>query len=94
MLHRVYDKVKETGLEVLLIDIREKPSTVRKVVKERNYRFPVLLDRDGAVTQSYAVWGTPTVYLIEPDGNLAGRAVGPRNWDSPEGARLLRSLAP
>jgi len=93
LLHRVYDKVKETGLEVLLIDIQEKPSTVQRVVRERGYHLPVLLDRDGAVTKKYGAWGTPTVYLINPDGHLIAQAVGPRNWDSGVGIRVLKSLA-
>jgi len=92
-LHRVYEKVKESGLQILLIDIREPRSTVQRVVKERGYTLPVLLDRNAAVSKTYAVWATPTVYLIDPQGYLIAQAVGPRNWDSAAGVRILNSLA-
>lgn len=91
-VHRVYEKLKETGLEVLLIDIREARSAVQGEVEKRGYTLPVLLDRDASVTKAYMVWSTPTVYLINPDGYLVAGAVGPRDWDSPLGERVLKSL--
>ncbi|MCH7570133.1 MAG: redoxin domain-containing protein, partial [Deltaproteobacteria bacterium] len=50
-LHNAYEKVKESGLQILLIDIRESHSAVQRVVKKRGYTLQVLLDRDGAVTK-------------------------------------------
>jgi len=91
-LHNVYEKVKESGLQILLIDIRESHSAVQRVVKKRGYTLQVLLDRNGSVTKSYAVWATPTVYLIDPKGYLIAQAVGPRDWDSAAGLRILKSI--
>jgi len=91
-LHNAYEKVKESGLQILLIDIRESHSAVQRVVKKRGYTLQVLLDRDGAVTKNYAVWATPTVYLIDPKGYLIAQAVGPRDWNGVEGSRILKSL--
>lgn len=53
--------MKQTGLTVLLIDIKESRSTVEAAVKERGYTLPVLLDSDGAVTQAYGAIATPTI---------------------------------
>jgi cytochrome c biogenesis protein CcmG, thiol:disulfide interchange protein DsbE len=77
---------------VLLIDIQEPHSTVEAAVKERGYTLPVLLDGDGSVTQAYGVHATPTVYLADSHGFLKAQAVGPRDWDSPAGLRILKSL--
>ena len=60
-IHTVYGKMKQTGLTVLLIDIKESRSTVEAAVKERGYTLPVLLDSDGAVTQAYGAIATPTI---------------------------------
>jgi len=89
-LHRDF---KGKGLEVLLIDFREDPDLVRRTVKERGYTAPVLLDESGDVTgKLYGVWGPPTVYLVDRQGRLVGRATGPRPWDSPAGRRFLEAL--
>ena len=89
-LHREY---RSRGLEVLLIDFQENPERVRQTVKERGYTAPVLLDESGDVTgKVYGVWGPPTVYLVDRQGRLIGRAAGPRPWDSPNGRKLIEAL--
>jgi hypothetical protein len=89
-LHR---ELRGQGLEVLLIDFREDPDRVRRVVKERGYTSPVLLDQSGEVTGvAYGVWGPPTVYFVNRRGELVGRAVGPREWDRPEGRAFIQAL--
>jgi hypothetical protein len=89
-LHREF---RDQGLEVLLINFRESADHVRRVVKERSYTAPVLLDASGDVTgRLYGVWGPPTVYLVDRQGRLVGRAVGRRDWSSPAARTLMRDL--
>jgi peroxiredoxin len=84
---------KSQGLEVLMISFRESPDHVRRVVKERGYMAPVLLDQSGDVTgRVYGVWGPPTVYLVDRAGLLVGRAIGRRPWGTPEGKTFIREL--
>ena len=81
------------GFEALLISFRESPEHVRRVVKERGYTAPVLLDQSGDVTgRVYGVWGPPTVYLVDRAGRLVGRAVGRRAWGTPAGKTFIRAL--
>jgi len=54
--------------------------------------LPVLFDEDQDVSRSFMVRGLPTTVLIAPDGMLAGRAVGPRAWDSSESVALMRQV--
>ena len=84
---------RDQGLEVLLIDFRESPDRVRRVVKERGYTARVLLDESGDVTgRVYGVWGPPTVYLVDRAGRLVGRAVGRRDWSRPAARTFMREL--
>lgn len=76
----------------MAIDIKEDPATVEKVVKERGYSFPVLLDETQEVTKAYGVRGTPTIYLIDREGKAIGAAVGERGWDSDQGREVLKLL--
>jgi hypothetical protein len=62
-------------------------------VQERGYTAPVLIDQSGEVTgKLYGVWGTPTSYLIDRQGRLVGRVIGPRPWESPAARQLLTDL--
>ena len=92
-VNALYREFRERGFEVLLIDFRESPDLVRRVVKERGYTAPVLLDESGDVTgRLYGVWGPPTVYLVDRAGRLVGRATGPRNWGSPVARAFIQEL--
>ena len=89
-LHREF---RHQGLEVLLIDFRESADRVRRVVKERGYTAPVLLDESGDVTgRLYGVWGPPTIYLVDRSGRLVGRAIGRRDWSTPAAHTFIREL--
>jgi hypothetical protein len=75
------------------VSFRDSADHVRRTVRERGYVAPVLLDQSGDVTgKLYGVWGPPTVYLIDRQGRLVGRAVGPRDWSAPAARRLLLQL--
>lgn len=92
-VNRLYGELKGRGLEVLLVSFREDPALVRRVAQERGYAAPVLIDRSGDVTgRQYGVWGPPTVYLIDREGRLVGRAVGARSWADPKARALLLAL--
>ena len=85
--------MKSKGLEVILIDFRESPDLVRRTVKERGYTARVLLDESGDTTgRLYGVFGPPTAYFVDRRGNLVGRVVGPRDWDSPAGRKFIEAL--
>ena len=76
-----------------MISFRESPDQVRRVVKERGYSSPVLIDRSGDVTgRAYGVWGPPTVYLVDRAGLLIGRAIGRRPWGTPAGKTFIREI--
>jgi hypothetical protein len=92
-VNALYEEFRGRGLEVRLVNFREEPDLVRKTVAERGYKAPVLLDRSGDVTgRAYGVWGPPTVYFVDRQGQLVGRVVGARGWDSPQARAFVQAL--
>ena len=92
-VHKLYSEFKDKGLEVRLINFREDPDVVRRVVRERGYTIPTLIDATGDVTgRLYGVFGPPTVYFVNRRGELVGRAAGARAWDSPAGRGFVQQL--
>jgi len=92
-VNRAYSEFKNKGFEVLLVDFREDAATVKKTVRERGYIAPVLVDQTGDVTgKVYGVWGPPTLFFLDRKGQLVGRAIGARGWDSPAAKAFIRAL--
>ncbi len=88
----LYDELKNEDFMVMAVDIQEDEKKVRRFMKKYRIDFPVFLDRSGIIARNYAVSGIPTTYIIDPDGNIVGRAVGPRPWNGEDSLNLMRSL--
>jgi len=91
-IEEVQRALKDRGLVILAVNIQEDRSRVGRWAREKGVTIPILLDSDRGVTTTYLVRGTPTVVLIGRDGQLIGRAAGPRGWMSGAGQRLLAAL--
>jgi hypothetical protein len=92
-VNKLYSEFKSQGLEVLLVDFRESPDLVKRIVQQRGYVAPVVLDQSGDVAgREYGVWGTPTAYIVGREGRLIGRMVGPRDWNTPGARAFVQAL--
>lgn len=88
-LRREFDPARFVLLTITT-DIR--PRAITSFLKTLGLDLPVLLDDEKDVSGVYLVRGLPTTVLIGKDGRVVARAVGPRDWDSPEAVSLIRSL--
>jgi len=84
--------LKDEEFTVMAVDIREDKGKIRSFMDKLKVDFPVYIDSTGAVATSYGVRGIPTTFIIDPDGNVVGSALGPRDWDSRDSVELMRSL--
>jgi peroxiredoxin len=66
----IYDVYTRKGMEVTYVNIMESREKVAKFVKANSLPFRILLDESGAVAESYAVIGVPTLVLIDKDGKF------------------------
>jgi len=93
-LERLYQQSKEQGIAVLAVNVAEDLETVfsfRGTI-EPQPSFPILLDSNAATLDAWQVKGLPTTYIVAPDGRLAYRAVGGREFDHPELIKQLLEL--
>jgi hypothetical protein len=91
-INQVHREWESQGVTTLLINIREERARVARTVADRGYLAPIVLDRDGAITQEYGIRATPTTFVIARDGTIVGRARGPRPWTGPDARALFRAL--
>jgi peroxiredoxin len=62
-------------LVVLLIDSNESAGVVQDFVEEMGITHPVLLDRDGSVSELYQVFAIPTELFIDADGIIQAKLI-------------------
>lgn len=85
-LERLYQATKDRSVEVLAVNIGEDEDTVFSFTGtvEPSPTFQMLLDLDAALMNQWKVRGLPTTFIVGPDGKLAYRAVGGREFDHPD----------
>ena len=49
---------------------------IKAFMKENGYTYPVLMDKKGELFRAYGIRAIPTTYMIDRNGNLAGRVQG------------------
>jgi thiol-disulfide isomerase/thioredoxin len=65
---------------------------VEKFIAKHGYTFYVAIDSKSRVLDLYRVEKIPMTFLIDKKGRVLGKAIGPRDWKSPEAVSLFNQL--
>ena len=90
-LFRTYEK---DGLVILAVSI-DRVTTKKDIppfVKSMNLTFPVLVDSWGQTDKRYKLMGVPETYIIDQEGILREKVIGPRDWTRSENLEVLGHL--
>lgn len=67
----------EGRIEVVGVDVGEKPETVREFLADQPFSWTFALDASGTAMQSYLVSAIPMSYFIDADGVIQAKYIGP-----------------
>lgn len=95
-LEALWQRYQARGLVVLGVSVdRGAPRAVLEpYVTYHRLTFPILLDPDLETARAWRVTGLPATFVVKPGGEVAGVAIGAREWDSAEMRALLATLLP
>jgi peroxiredoxin len=89
-LHRA---LGSEGLVVIGVSVDEDERALRSFVEEQGITFPILRDPGGRKADTaYRALEFPTTFVIDRDGILRSRYVGPTQWDDPAALDHFRNL--
>ena len=72
------------------IDAEQDEAAVEAFTREFDLTFSIARDPHKRVYEAYQVSGVPETFLIDRNGQVLERFVGPKNWDDPRYARAIR----
>jgi len=88
-LHRAH---QDRGFVVLAVNLQESAKTIRPFVQSLKLSFPTVMDAEGVVSREYGVRALPVSFLIGRDGKIIWRAIGGRDWESPQAQSYFAQL--
>ena len=69
------------GVHSPKFDNEKETASIKKAILRYEVKHPVVNDADHKIWNAYEVNAWPTVYVIDPEGNVVGRASGEGNFD-------------
>jgi thiol-disulfide isomerase/thioredoxin len=90
-LEKLAASLEPGSFEVVAVSVDEGWAPVEKFLAPRT-PLKVALDEGGRISRLYGTAKFPESYLVDAQGNLRLKFVGPRRWDEPEMYKLLESL--
>lgn len=91
-MNRALAILKDKNIAILAINVGDEYESIKSFSKNYPMDFTVLMDKNGAVSQSWRVSGFPTTFIINPHGQIAYRVVGGRDWDDEHMLDIVRSI--
>ena len=95
-LEALWKEYRERGLVVLGVSVdRGAPrGLLEPYVRNLALTFPILLDPDSKIATAWRVTALPATFVVKPGGEVAGNAVGARDWRSEPMQALLTGMLP
>ena len=84
-MQSLYEKFKGENFEILAVSIdSEGREAVAPFMRKMNLTFPALLDPGETIRSLYGITGVPESFIIDKQGILVQKIIGPINWATPE----------
>ena len=92
-METLYKEFKDENFEILAVSIDALgANAVGPFMKKYNLSFPALLDPEATLKVLYQTTGVPESFIINKEGILVEKIIGPRNWAAPEVVKYFRDL--
>jgi cytochrome c biogenesis protein CcmG/thiol:disulfide interchange protein DsbE len=83
-LNKLQQQIASKGGVVLGVSVDEDGPAYEKFLKDNHVVFPTYRDATSKIAQEYGTSMYPESYLIDREGRLARKIVGPQDWQSPQ----------
>ena len=92
-MEKLYQELKDEGFEILAVSIDVSGAmAVLPFMEKHKLSFPALTDTKGDIKSFYQTTGVPESFIIDKEGVIVEKIIGPRDWATPSVIRYLRNL--
>ena len=92
-MQKLYDRFKGEDFELLAVSIdAEGHKAVAPFMRKMNLTFPALLDPKEKIRGLYKITGVPESFIIDKNGILVQRIIGPLDWSTPKVFQFFQEL--
>ena len=83
-MQRLYAKLPKDNFKMIALYNKDKPAVVKNFVAKLGITIPILDEQQNIIGQKYGLTGLPETFIIDKQGVIREKFIGPAEWDSPE----------
>ena len=91
-MEKLHQKFKDKDFVMVAINLQESASKIKQFYKEYKLTFTTLLDSTGDVGAGLGIRSIPTTFILDKNGRILGKALGPREWEGRKSIALFEYL--
>ena len=91
-MEKLHQKFKDKDFVMIAINLQESAERVKQFYQKHQLTFTTLLDITGDVGAALGINAIPATIILDKNGRIIGKALGPREWESQESIALFEYL--
>jgi thiol-disulfide isomerase/thioredoxin len=91
-MEKLHQKFKDKDFVMVAINLQESAARVKQFYKEHKLTFLILLDITGDFGAGLGIYSIPTTFILDKNGRIIGKALGPREWEGKKSIALFEYL--
>lgn len=93
-MERLHQKMSDEDFKILAVSIDTSGAEdVRAFMKQHSLNFTALIDPQNTIRSLYQTTGIPESFIIDRNGTIVGKVIGPRDWAAADTVGFLQELA-
>jgi peroxiredoxin len=93
VMEKLHQQLKGEDFEILAVSIDKKGiEAVLPFMEKHNLSFTALIDSKESLKYKYQTRGVPETFIIDRNGIIVEKVIGPRDWAAPEVIDYFRNL--
>ncbi|MFC1843669.1 TlpA family protein disulfide reductase [Thermodesulfobacteriota bacterium] len=88
-MQRLYTRMPKDKFEMIALFNNDKPKAVKNFVTKLGITMPILSDEHNFAGPKYGLTGVPETFIIDKQGVVREKFIGPAEWDSPQNVTML-----
>jgi len=92
-LERFAERMKALGVVVLSVSVDEDQRILKQFIDKYHITYAVGRDPDRTLATRFGTIQFPETYILDRQGRLADKVIGPTDWDDPRLQKFVEELA-
>jgi peroxiredoxin len=91
-MEKLHKRFRDRDFVMIAINLQEPAERVKQFFNDHKLTFTTLLDIKGLVGAEFGIRSIPSTFILDKEGRIIGKALGPREWDGDQAMALFDYL--